>query len=102
MRNHKSAVEKTSFANIGNSAIDHDTRVENFVRLLWWTLAAENSAHRRQIQHVTFVRSDDEANVSQSIATARHVSVDAVVNDKKRLRRFGKALFRVQKHEPPR
>jgi DNA-directed RNA polymerase specialized sigma24 family protein len=43
----------------------------------------------------------DEANVNQSIANARNMSVDCVVNDKKRLRRSGKALRTVQKHEPP-
>jgi DNA-directed RNA polymerase specialized sigma24 family protein len=43
----------------------------------------------------------DEANVNQSIANARNVSVESVVNDKKRLRRFGKALRTVPKQEPP-
>jgi len=42
----------------------------------------------------------DEANVNQSIASARNVTVDRVVNDRKRLRRFGKALRTVKKHEP--
>ena len=43
----------------------------------------------------------DEANINQRIADARNITVDCVVNDKKRLRRFGKALQTVQKHEPP-
>jgi hypothetical protein len=43
-----------------------------------------------------------EVNINQEIADARNVSVDRVINDKKRLRRFGKALGTVQKHEPPR
>jgi hypothetical protein len=43
----------------------------------------------------------DEANVNQQIANARNVSVDSVVNEKKKLRRFGNALRTVQKHEPP-
>jgi hypothetical protein len=41
----------------------------------------------------------DEANVNQQIANRRNVSVDRVVTDKKRLRRFGKALVRVVKRE---
>jgi DNA-directed RNA polymerase specialized sigma24 family protein len=41
----------------------------------------------------------DEANVNQEIARTRNVSVDRVVTDKKRLRRFGKALVRVVKRE---
>ena len=43
----------------------------------------------------------DEANVNQQIANAHHVSVESVVNEKKKLRRFGNALRTVQKHEPP-
>jgi hypothetical protein len=43
----------------------------------------------------------DAANINQRIADARNVTVDCVVNDKKRLRRFGKALRTVQKHGPP-
>jgi hypothetical protein len=46
-------------------------------------------------------QSYDEVNVNQSIADARNVSVDYVINEKKRLRRFGKALRTVRKHEPP-
>jgi len=43
----------------------------------------------------------EETNINQQIADARNVSVERVVTDKKRLRRFGKALGMVQKHEPP-
>ena len=44
----------------------------------------------------------DDANINQRMANARNVSVDCVINDKKRLRRFGKALQTVKKHEPSR
>src|SRR5262249_23681055 len=61
--NDEHSIQETGFADIGNAAVDDDAGIEDLISLSRRPFATENAAHRRQIQHVSLVRSNDESDV---------------------------------------
>src|SRR5205814_7058105 len=79
VRDDESAIEESRFADIRNSPVDHDARVEYLVRLLWWTLTPEQAAHRGKVQHIALVRPHNKSDVG-------HEEEDEELDKRERIR----------------
>ena len=64
LRNHQDAIEKAGFGDVGDAAIDNHAGVENLEGLLGRFFPAENTAQRRQVQHVALGGAHDQADIS--------------------------------------
>src|SRR5882724_5833704 len=63
LRDDEHAVEEAGVGDVGDAAVDDDAGVEDLVHLLALLLAAEDAAERGQVEQVTFVSADDQADV---------------------------------------
>jgi len=63
LRNDDRAVEKERVGDVGHAPVNNHASIQHFERVLQAALGAEQSAERLKIQHVAFVRAEDQAHV---------------------------------------
>src|SRR5260370_27858073 len=63
LRQHQHAIQKASFGNIGNAAVNDDAGIEDLVNLLAHLFAAKDASQRRKVEQVALVGPDNQANV---------------------------------------
>jgi len=63
LRDQHNAVEEVRFADIRDAAIDNHACIQHFGHAPGAPLAAEETSEGRQVEHVSFIRSDYQTNV---------------------------------------